>query len=243
MFKKIVFSSMIGLNGFLYANINAVVSILPQQTFVEKIGGDQVHVTTMVKPGSDPHTYSPKPSQMVALSKADVYFPIKVEFENAWLDKFAYHNQTMKISDMTKGVNFIPLAKPSYSFEKKKSTQNILYEWAGIFKLKKGTYHWSFAKVSGKYADPKMKFLMLQVTGKNNEEIVKYKKSAEALFYSTEASIVRDGDILNAQQSFYELTFDETKDQTIFTLDIKQSGNYLFLQNICLLNLKIKSIF
>ena len=228
MFKKIIFSSIIGLNGFLYANINVVVSILPQQTFVEKIGGDKVHVTTMVKPGSDPHTYAPKPSQMLALSKADVYFPIKIEFENAWLEKFIYHNQTMKVSDMTKGVKFIPLQKPSYSYEEEKTAQSPLYDWAGVFKLKKGKYHWSFSKVSGKYANQNMKFLMLQTTGKNNELIVKHKRGAEALFYSSKESLVKDGDVLNADESFYQLSFDKTKNKTVFTLDIKQDGNYLF---------------
>ncbi len=37
----------------IYAQTNIVVSILPQQTFVEKIAGNKAKVTTMVKPGSD----------------------------------------------------------------------------------------------------------------------------------------------------------------------------------------------
>ena len=44
------------LLNIVYAQTNIVVSILPQQTFVEKIGGDKVKVTTMVKPGSDTHS-------------------------------------------------------------------------------------------------------------------------------------------------------------------------------------------
>jgi zinc transport system substrate-binding protein len=106
---KLVIIGLIGLSSFLYANINVVVSIVPQQTFVEKIGGTKVNVTTMVKPGSDPHTYELKPSQMVDLSKADIYFSIKVQFENVWLKKFAQHNQAMQFSDMTKGIAFIEL--------------------------------------------------------------------------------------------------------------------------------------
>ena len=56
------------LVNFVYAQTNIVVSILPQQTFVEKIGADKVNVVTMVTPGSNPHSYEPKPSQMVHIS-------------------------------------------------------------------------------------------------------------------------------------------------------------------------------
>ena len=68
--------------------MNTVVSILPQQTFVKAIGGDKVNVSLMVRPGNSPHTYEPKPSQMIEIAKADLYFAIDVEFEHVWLPKF-----------------------------------------------------------------------------------------------------------------------------------------------------------
>jgi len=37
--KKIIITILI-INSFLHANINAIVSILPQQTFLQAIGGD-----------------------------------------------------------------------------------------------------------------------------------------------------------------------------------------------------------
>lgn len=88
----------------LYANVNAVVSILPQKAFVEAIGGDKVNVTLMVKPGKSPHNYEPRPSQMTEVEKADVYFAIGVEFENAWLPKFTHQNKKMKVVNMDKGI-------------------------------------------------------------------------------------------------------------------------------------------
>ena len=152
-----------------YAKVNVVVSVIPQQTFVEKIGGDKVNVTTMVKPGSDPHSYEPKPSQMVAISKADIYFPIKIEFENAWLDKFKEQNKKMKFVEMTKGVQFIGMPDHGKMFSEHDGhgdhhghhdhgEEKLPFEWAGVFELKKGEYTWSFDKVEGKYADPKMRF-------------------------------------------------------------------------------------
>ncbi|MEA3339780.1 MAG: zinc ABC transporter substrate-binding protein, partial [Chloroflexota bacterium] len=44
--------------------LNIVVSIVPQQYFVERIGGEHVNVTVMVPPGFSPATYEPKPEQL-----------------------------------------------------------------------------------------------------------------------------------------------------------------------------------
>ena len=108
--KKITILILI-INNFLCANINVVVSILPQQTFLQAIGGDKVNVTLMVKPGNSPHTYEPKPSQMKAISNADVYFSIGVEFEKAWLQRFKNQNSNMKIFDISKGIEKIDIKK------------------------------------------------------------------------------------------------------------------------------------
>ena len=114
MLKKIILSGIVGFSSLVYANVDVIVSIVPQQTFVEKIGGDKVNITTMVKAGSSPHSYEPKPSQMKALSHAEVYFLVKVEFEKAWLKRFAEHNKKIQFSDMTKGVKLMNMQKHSH---------------------------------------------------------------------------------------------------------------------------------
>jgi len=111
MIKKLLLSTLLGTTSFLYANINAVVSVLPQKTFVEAIGGDKVNVALMVKPGNSPHTYEPKPSQMKDISNADIYFSIGVEFEHSWLPKFANQNKKMKIVNIAKGIEKMPMAE------------------------------------------------------------------------------------------------------------------------------------
>jgi zinc transport system substrate-binding protein len=96
---------------FVFAKINIAVSIIPQKNFVEKIAGEKANVFTIVKPGASPHTYEPKPSELKEISQANIYFPIKIDFENAWLKKFVTQNRDMKIVEMTKGVNFITMKK------------------------------------------------------------------------------------------------------------------------------------
>ncbi len=96
---------------FVFAKLNIAVSIIPQKNFVEKIAGEKAIVFAIVKPGASPHTYEPKPSELKEISQANIYFPIKIDFENAWLEKFATQNRDMKIVEMTKGVNFITMKK------------------------------------------------------------------------------------------------------------------------------------
>lgn len=89
---------------YIFSNINTVVSILPEQTFVKAIGGDKVTVSLMVQPGNSPHTYEPKPSQMIDIAKADLYFAIDVEFEDVWLPKFQNLNPKMQIIDLADNI-------------------------------------------------------------------------------------------------------------------------------------------
>ncbi len=91
------------------AKIPVFVSILPQKYFVKKIGGDLVDVDVMVFPGASPHTFEPKPRQMVALAKAKLYFAIDVEFEHVWLKKFSASNPIMRVVRMDQGIEKMPM--------------------------------------------------------------------------------------------------------------------------------------
>ncbi len=87
-------------------------SIVPQQYFVDRIGGVRVKALTMVEPGASPATYEPKPSQMAALSEAVMYFSIGVPFENSWLEKIADSNPEMQITDTTVGIEKRVMTEP-----------------------------------------------------------------------------------------------------------------------------------
>ena len=89
--------------------LSVFVSILPQKYFVEKIGGDLVDVAVMVEPGANPHTYEPKPRQMVALAKTAIYFAIGVPFETTWLEKIAATNPNMLVVHTEAGIKKIPM--------------------------------------------------------------------------------------------------------------------------------------
>jgi zinc transport system substrate-binding protein len=68
----------------------------------------------LVEPGADPHTYEPKPQQMVALSKAALYFAIGIEFEAAKLEKIAAMNPQMRVVHTDHGIMKLPMAAHSH---------------------------------------------------------------------------------------------------------------------------------
>jgi len=108
------------LSSFIFAKLNVVVSIPPQASFLKAIGGDLVDISVMVLPGAQPHSYEPKPSQMKAISRADLYFTIGVEFEKAWLPRFLAQNRKMKVIECTKGIKKIPMRGSKGRDDKKK---------------------------------------------------------------------------------------------------------------------------
>jgi len=93
----------------IFANINVAVSILPQKYILNQIAGNLVEPIVIVKPGNSPHTYEPKPSQMVALSKAKLYLAIGVEFEKIWLPKFKAQNSNLEIVHCDANITKIPI--------------------------------------------------------------------------------------------------------------------------------------
>lgn len=85
------------------------VSIVPQKYFVDKIGGPRVKASIMVKPGASPATYEPRPRQMVALSKARLYFAIGVPFERVWLGKMTAANPGLLVVHTEAGIEKGPM--------------------------------------------------------------------------------------------------------------------------------------
>lgn len=86
------------------APLQVTVSIVPQEFFVKKIGGDLVNVNVMVRPGSSPAVYEPQPKQMAQLSNSAIYFAIGVPFEQAWLPRFKSANTNLEIVHLDKSV-------------------------------------------------------------------------------------------------------------------------------------------
>ena len=97
--------------------MTVVVSIVPQQYFVEKIGGEFVSVQVMVEPGASPHSYEPKPRQMELLSEAALYFSIGVEFEETWLPRLLPPSGGARVVATDQGIHKEPMANYDHQEE------------------------------------------------------------------------------------------------------------------------------
>lgn len=85
--------------------LRVFVSIPPQKTLVEKVGGEHVEVQVMVQPGHGPGTYDPTPRQIAALAKASLYVRIGVPFERVWMDPIRDANPNMMVIDAREGID------------------------------------------------------------------------------------------------------------------------------------------
>lgn len=85
-------------------DLNIFVSILPQKYFAEQIVGNKANIDVMVLPGHSPASYNPKPSQMIKLSKSDIYFSIGVPFEKKWMPNIQKKYKSLDIIDCGDGI-------------------------------------------------------------------------------------------------------------------------------------------
>ncbi len=91
------------------------VTILPQKYFVEKIVKDKFDINVMVKPGSSPHNFEPKASQMKSLGNSKAYFMIGEPSEKAWIKRFKQNAKSTIFVDTTIGVEKIAMVPNTHS--------------------------------------------------------------------------------------------------------------------------------
>lgn len=89
--------------------VEAVASFTVLADMVKQVGGDHVHVKSLVGPNGDPHTFEPTPQDSQALAKADVVFVSGLGLEG-WMNRLVtasgYKNQPVIAST---GVTTRPL--------------------------------------------------------------------------------------------------------------------------------------
>ena len=84
--------------------------------FAKNVGGDRVHLTTIVGPDGDAHVYEPSPADATAMAKADVVLVNGLHFEG-FLQRLVETSGTKAtVVELTRGVT--PIAfKPEFAEE------------------------------------------------------------------------------------------------------------------------------
>jgi zinc transport system substrate-binding protein len=109
--------------------LQVVVSILPQQYLVERIGGPGVEILTLVQPGDNEATYSPGPATLAALDGARVWFTMGVHFEDAWLDRITRDRPGLEIVPLAAGL---PLRRTEEDLTRAHAGAHAAHSHAGM---------------------------------------------------------------------------------------------------------------
>ncbi|RDU69551.1 hypothetical protein CQA62_02570 [Helicobacter cholecystus] len=81
--------------------IKVGVSILAQEYFLKKIGGDFVEVITIVPQSRNPSLYTPSGEQMKMIKNLSAYIAIGIPFEKRWIKRFTNANPSLRILDLS----------------------------------------------------------------------------------------------------------------------------------------------
>lgn len=121
MLQKLILIFLLLISASSWAEpLRVFVSVLPQKTFVEKLGGDHVEVRAMVQPGYSPATYDPTPQQISALAKTALYVRIGVPFERAWMKRIRSTNPDMQVLDARQGIQLPIIHRHGQAYENNK---------------------------------------------------------------------------------------------------------------------------
>ena len=130
--KKILFLCIAFISILNASKPELTVNILPQKYFVEKIVKDKFEINVMVKPGSSPHNYEPKPSQMKSLVNSKAYFLVGDPFEQAWMDKFKQNAKNTLFVDTTKGIEKIQMEEHNHHDEANVDAKHDEHDHSGF---------------------------------------------------------------------------------------------------------------
>ncbi len=78
--------------------------------WVENVGGDRVEVLSMLSVGADPHGFVPRPTDVTALTNADLIFTIGLGLESGWFEELLQNTAADKSNVVTLGEVVSPIA-------------------------------------------------------------------------------------------------------------------------------------
>ena len=173
-----------------FAKVNVVVTLPWIGSIANEIGKDRINVTTLIKPGQDPHYSEAKPSMVLAARKADVIMYNGLDLEIGYLPRIIESSSNPKIQPGKRGncdcSRFIdpieklssfdrsmgdvhPLGNPHYHF----SPGNVLMVAEGMAaalaeldQAGADFYRANFKAFAGKLREKQKQWMSLPLSGK-----------------------------------------------------------------------------
>jgi len=202
--------------------INIVTTLYPLYEFSREVGKDKADVTLLLPPGTEPHTYEPKPSDIIKIGNTDIFV-----YTGAGMEPWAHDivegadNNNLILFDASNSVTL--LKSDEHGEQSHENEEEHAFEWAGVFELEAGDYTWSFSKINEEYAEPTMKMVILE-----SEDIESTEAKAEELLMSETQEWKNNNEILLPIELNYLLNFDISEEKTYFIVRIPKAGRYAF---------------
>lgn len=88
--------------------LKIVTTLFPLYDLAKNIGQDKVEVTLLLPPGVEPHSFEPKPSDIVKINDADIFI-YTGKFMEPWAEDIirSLNNKNIIVVDASQGVNLI----------------------------------------------------------------------------------------------------------------------------------------
>lgn len=115
MFKKTtsIFVVLLTAVIFIYAKDiqtkpQIITTLFPTYDFTKQIGRDKIDITLLLPPGVEPHTFEPKPQDIVKINKSDIFIYTGKDME-PWAEDLlkGVPNKNLKVVDASYGIEFI----------------------------------------------------------------------------------------------------------------------------------------
>lgn len=90
------------------AKIEIVTTLFPTYDFAKQIGGEKVNVSLLLPPGVEPHTFEPKPKDIVKINKSDIFIYTD-KYMEPWVEDLlkGIPNKNLKIVNSSAGIEFM----------------------------------------------------------------------------------------------------------------------------------------
>ena len=85
-------------------------------------------VKSLLTSSSDPHTFEITPQNIIDLSNANLYFSSRIPFEKNLIDKVTSLNKSLKVFDLTNGIELIYSSEDNHTINDKEKTNIELLE-------------------------------------------------------------------------------------------------------------------
>ena len=98
--------------------LRVITTLFPLYDFARNVGGDAVRVTLLLPPGLEPHSFEPKPGDVLKVNEADVFIYTGKEME-PWVENLlkSIDSKKLLVVDASKGITLLGRTGPAHEHE------------------------------------------------------------------------------------------------------------------------------